>query len=195
MSNHGTLADQSQQHRTMPDQGKPSPETNSVKPPKIEIDKPIGPGDEQSGKHRKETMPGGLANPNKTQPANPLSPTQSNGDSPTQEVKSQAKVPEKLPENPGATAPQPPAGPADLRPVVRRHTYYTWEMKLAADGDERLDAVSSRKFKEHIIQNFQNLQELTQARTSEQPLAIPLKPVLPKHLGSDLLTQTSRSSC
>lgn len=195
LSNHGTLADQSQHHRPTPDPGKPGPESNPAKIGKIEVDQPIPQGDYLMGKHHQEANPGSAVHPSSGQHTNPMSQTQSNGDRPIPEAKSQATEPQMQSENPSPAPLQPPPQAEPSRPVVRKHTYYTWEMKLAADGDERLDAVSSRKFKEHIIQNFQNLQEVLQARSSEQPLAVPFKPVLPNHLGSDLLTQTSPSSC
>lgn len=195
LSNHGTIADQSQHARTFHDSTKPLVGKMSEPQPKIE--------------HETETQKKGLSdegsNPeskqDKLQPdtthqhhnQQTHSQTQSNGAQLEKELRSDKVSPEDQTQT--KTVSEGPPKAATPRNVVRKNTYYSWEMKLAADGDSRLSSSMSRKFKEHIVQNFQNLQEVAQARNTEQPIGVPLKPVLPKDLGSSSLIQTSQRCC
>lgn len=71
----------------------------------------------------------------------------------------------------------------DSRHPIEPGTYYMYEMVQAVNNDPTLDPKISSSFKTHVVQNYQNLQEVMSAKLSEKPLANPLKPELPVTLG------------
>lgn len=73
--------------------------------------------------------------------------------------------------------------PPDTRVAIVPGTYYMYEMILAVNNVESLDAKLSQSFKSHVVQNYQNLHELLAVLDKEKPLAVPEKPVLPDTLG------------
>lgn len=70
------------------------------------------------------------------------------------------------------------------RKIIKNGTYYMYEMFKAVNNETGLSDSLSKAFKNHVVQNHQNLHEVLTALKTEKPLATPLPVNLPAGLGN-----------